>query len=561
MRTSRWLPGSICGVLFVLMPGRAWAEAAAEGGATLRGGLGVLDWAVVAVYALVMLAIGVYYSFRAKTTDDYYLGGRRMKPTMVGLSLFATLLSTISYLAVPGEIMKHGPVVIMGVAALPIVFLLVGYLLIPYIMKLPVTSAYEILEMRFGRPVRLLGSVLFLLLRMVWMGLVVFSASKVVVSAVGLDPDKIAYAVIVLGTVTVIYSSMGGLQAVVLTDVIQTGILFIGALVCVILITVKMGGFGWFPTEWSPNWDTQPVFSIDPTVRVTVVGIIVLGITWWFCTAGSDQMAIQRYLATRDTKAARKAFLVNNITDAAVTLLLAMLGFALLGFFRANPQYLTEKLNLEDNADYLFPYFIVSFLRYGMAGVVISGMLAAAMSSLSSGVNSASTVINKDFLEPLMGKGLSEERKVAWAKWISVLIGGVVIVLGLLMQHVPGNLYEVTNKTNGLFVAPLFGLFFMAMFMPSSTAMGAVFGSLYGFVAGFLVSFWDLTGGPALSFQWILPTALLVDVLVGAFVSLIPTRRMGPTTRATVAGILSVPLVTVSAWFVIAWVTNTSYPA
>ena len=288
----------------------------------LRDGLGAFDWAIVGLYGAGMLAIGIYYAYRAKTTEDYYLGGRRMRSSMVGLSLFATLISTISYLAVPGEIAKHGPIILMYIAALPIIYLIVGYALIPHFTKLPITSGYELLEKRFGPSIRLLGSCIFLLLRLMWMGLVVFSASKVIVSAVGLAPDRIPYVVVGVGALTVAYSSLGGLQAVVLTDVIQSVVLFLGALACLLVVTVKMGGFGWFPTEWYPNWDAQPLFSIDPKVRVTVFGTIVCTTVWWVCTAGADQMAIQRYLATRDAKAARRAFLINNIVDATNYLLL-----------------------------------------------------------------------------------------------------------------------------------------------------------------------------------------------------------------------------------------------
>jgi len=537
-------------LLFILLSTGAFA--AGDGGATasgLRGGLSALDWGVVVVYAAAMLAIGFYYARRMKTSEEYYLGGRKMKPSMVGLSLFATLLSTISYLAVPGELMKHGPIALLNVVALPVVFVIVGYLLIPFIMRLPITSAYEILETKFGRPTRLFGSAVFLLIRLVWMGLVVFTASKVIVPAIGLSPDKIPYVIVVLGAVTVIYSSMGGLQAVVLTDTIQTFILFVGAVVCVVIITVRMGGVGWFPTEWSPNWDTQPLFSFDPTVRVTMVGMVGMGIVWWICTAGSDQMAIQRYLATRDAKAARTAFLINCIADVLVTIVLGLLGFALLGFFLANPQYQLGELNLERDADSLFPYFIVNFMGYGMAGLVISGLLAAAMSSLSSGVNSGATVVNTDFLDYFLGEGATEEKKVRMAKWTSVVIGVLVILLGIVEGKIPGNLFEVTQKTNGLFVAPLFGLFFFAMFVPFATGFGAVWGSIYGFVAAFLVAFWDLTGGPALSFTWIYPVSLIVNIAVGCGLSLIPMRDKSRAYKTAVSAVCAVPLVAVGCAF------------
>jgi solute:Na+ symporter, SSS family len=557
MRFLRKPPAALVLALLVLCATAAFAdEDAVTNAEGLNGRLGALDWCVIVVYALGMLGIGFYYSRRTETSEDYYLGGRKMRPSMVGLSLFATLISTISYLAWPGEVMGHGPVAaLMYIAALPIVYVVVCYFLIPHIMKLPITSAYEILEVRLGRPVRLLGSIIFLLVRLMWMALVAFTASRAVVTAMGLDPGNVKYAVIALGIITVIYSSMGGLRAVVLTDVIQSAILFTGALVCIVIVTVKVGGLGWLPTEWSPNWDKQPLISFDPTVRVTVFGSIVATTLWWICTAGSDQMAIQRYLATRDVKAARRAFLVNSAADVVVTLLLVALGFALLGFFRANPQYMSENTNLSENAEYLFPHFIVNFMGFGMAGLVMSGMLAAAMSSLSSGVNSASTVINTDLVGPFIRRELSEAAKIRLGKWISLGIGVVVILLGLGIGKVPGNLYEVTAKTNGLFVAPLFGLFFFAMFVPFSTSYGAVFGSLYGFVAAVVVAFWDQTGAQGLSFQYILAVSLAVDIAVGCLLSLVPYDAKSRGFRIGLNVAASIPLVVVVGLFARACMT------
>lgn len=517
--------------------------------APLRGGLGALDWGVVAVYVAAMVSIGVYYSRRTKTSEEYYLGGRTMRPMMVGLSLFASLISTISYLAVPGEMMRHGPIYLTSVASIPIIYVIIGYFIIPYIARLPVTSAYEILERRLGRPVRLLGSVVFLMIRFAWMGLIIFTASNVVAKAAGLGPGSVPYFSLVLGLITATYASMGGLRAVVLTDVIQAVILFMGAVVTVGLVTFKMGGFAWFPTHWAANWDTQPLFSFDPRVRVTVVGSIVVSTMWWICTAGSDQMAIQRYLATRDAKAARRAFLVNNIADAATTLLLAVLGFALLGFFRAHPEYLTSTMNLQQNTDLLFPHFIVNFFSFGIAGLVISGMLSAAMSALSSGVNATCTVITTDLLSQFLKKPLSEARKVALAKRTAFMVGLIAIGLSLVVANVRGNLIEITNKTNNLLVGPLFGLFFFALFVPFATPLGAVFGSLYGLLAAFLISFGDLAGWPPLSWQWIIPSAVVVDIVTGAVFSLVPTRGKSAAYKSLVAALLATPFLLIMTFF------------
>src|SRR5512136_645172 len=126
----------------------------------------VLDWIVIAVYGLGMLGVGLYYSRRTKTREDYLLGGRRMRPLEVGISLFAALLSTLSYLAWPGEMVKNGPMMFSALLAYPLIALVVGWLMIPYIMRLQVTSAYEILELKLSMAGRMAGSLMFLTLRL-----------------------------------------------------------------------------------------------------------------------------------------------------------------------------------------------------------------------------------------------------------------------------------------------------------------------------------------------------------------------------------------------------------
>ena len=136
-----------------------------------------LDWLVIAAYGLAMLGIGWFYSRRNQTREDYFLGGREMKPGAIGLSLFATLLSSISYLSWPGEMIKHGPVLFFTFLAYPFIILIVGWFMIPFFMRLPVTSAYEILELRLGVKVRLLGAVLFLSLRLLWMAMIIYTTT------------------------------------------------------------------------------------------------------------------------------------------------------------------------------------------------------------------------------------------------------------------------------------------------------------------------------------------------------------------------------------------------
>ncbi len=364
-----------------------------------------------------------------------------MKSARSACSLFATLLSTITYLAIPGEMINKGPVILWCMLAIPIAYVVVGYILIPHIMRLKITSGYEILESRLGVRIRLLGSSIFLLTRFLWLALIIYiTADKILVTIVGWPASYTPYVAIVIGIVTVLYTSLGGLPAVVLTDVIQTIILFLAAVVSIVLVSIQLGGVGaWWPHEWSPYWDSQPVFSWDPTVRVTLIGSIVFMTVWWICTAGSDQLAIQRYLATRDTKTARRVFLITGLSNIGVTLILAALGFAMLGFYRAHPEFRPDTADYIANADKLFPHYIATILPTGLTGLVIAGLLAAAMSSLSAGINSATSVIGTDFIDRFRHRRDAEAAHYRRTRIIAVITGIVAVGLSSLMGHVKGN--------------------------------------------------------------------------------------------------------------------------
>jgi SSS family solute:Na+ symporter len=489
--------------------------------------MAVADWGVIATYLSAMVLIGWYFSRQVFTTDDYLLGGRRMKPWAVGLSLFATLLSTISYLSWPGEIIMHGPMFLCGLLSYPFIAWAVGWWLIPYFMQLNVTSAYEILELRLGLSVRLLGSLFFLSLRLLWMAVIIYATiSKVLVPLMGLDASAIPWLCALLGAITVIYTSLGGLRAVVFTDVIQTGILFGGAILAMIVITAQMGGVAaWWPTQWSPNWQT-PTFGYDPNARVSLVGVFIATFTWFVCTAGSDQMAIQRYLATRDVRAARRMFNISLLTGGMVQVFLALLGLALLAYFRDHRYLLADGQTIATHADQLFPQFIVIGLPAGISGLVVAGLLAAAMSSLSSGLNSSCSVIAVDFFDRFRKPATDEQNHVLRARIISATIGIVVVMMSTMVGVVQGNMLEIAFKVVNLLVAPLFGLFFMAMFVRWATALGTIIGSAVGLSVAVSINYWkEITGTQGISFLWSMPLSLVAQVAVGMVASLLPIGR------------------------------------
>lgn len=488
-----------------------------------------VDWTVVGLYFLGMLAVGWYYARRTKTSEDYLLGARRMRPVSVGLSMFATMVSTISYLTWPGEVIRYGPMVLFMYAAHPLTFLVVGWLIIPFIMRLRVTSAYEILETRLGLGVRMLGSLFFLSLRLLWMAVIIYTVTaKVLVPLLGLSPAAAPWVGLAIAAVTVAYTTMGGLRAVVLTDVVQTLVMLAGAVATLVVVTLAMGGVGqWWPAQWPAHWP-EPEFGYDPTARITLVGVVLASFTWWVCTSGSDQMAIQRYLATRDAAAARRVLLTSLITDVVVGSFLSVLGLALLAYFASHPQYVPDGQQILTDADQLFPRFIVFGLPDGITGLVLAALLAAAMSSLSSGLNSTCSVITVDFLERFRRRGgpPPEAARVRTVRLVSVAVGVAVVLLSLAVGGVRGNLLELAYKICNLLVAPLFGLFVMAMFVPWAKGWATMAGAFCGLAVVVAINYWEeLTGTKGISFLWAMPLGLAALVAVASLLSLLPVGK------------------------------------
>ena len=249
--------------------------------------MAVIDWIIVFIYAVSTIGLGWHFGRQQKSAREYFIGSGKMNPILIGVSLFATLLSTISYLSLPGETIGKGPVYLASYLVYPLIFIALSYGILPvYMRQKKVTSAYELLEKKLGVTVRLLGAVMFLMLRLVWMSLLIFMTAKAIAVMVGVDEKWVPLIVAITGVFAVTYTSLGGLRAVVITDLMQTLLLYGGALLVIGTVTWKMGGFGWFPTEWQNDiWDTQPVFSFDPSTRMTLVGTLLSVFLWMVCTS------------------------------------------------------------------------------------------------------------------------------------------------------------------------------------------------------------------------------------------------------------------------------------
>lgn len=492
-----------------------------------------IDWIILFLYASSTIGLGWYFGRKQEDTSEYFVGSGSMNPILIGISLFATLLSTISYLALPGETLGKGPIYLSNYIAYPFVFLVIGFVILPVYMRLRVTSAYELLEKRLGISIRLLGAAMFLMLRLVWMSLLVYLTAQAIAIMIDVGEEMVPWIVLVTGIFAITYTSLGGLKAVVITDLMQTVLLYGGALLVIGTITFKMGGFGWFPTEWQGDvWDAQPFFSLDPAVRVTVVGSIVSVFLWMVCTSAGDQVSVQRFMATKDAKAARRATAIQLSVGMIVGMTLGLVGMALLGYFQAHPELLPEEGSLKSQADKIFPYFIAFQLPPVVTGLVVSGLFAAAMSSIDSGVNSITAVVMSDFLDRFGKKPDTEKKHVRFARMLAVGIGAIVVLLSTFMKYIPGNFMAITNKTVNLLTVPIALLFFFALYVPFANAKGVWIATVTSVASASLVAF---SGGffgvnPAtgkiqfaadgmelvpISFQWISPIALVVGVTVG----------------------------------------------
>lgn len=483
------------------------------------------DWIVMIAYLLGMVGIGFYYSRKNKNPKDYYLGGGKMNPVAVGLSLFATLLSSLSYLSYPGEMVKYGPVIFSGVLVFPLVYYVVGWFLIPKFMKLRVTSAYEILEINLGVSIRLLATFFFLSLRFLWMGTIIFvTVHAAILSIFNIDPSYAMLISVSMMGVTIYYTTLGGMKAVVLTDVIQSGVMVGGALFTILVVCWYFGSFtSWIPGEWLTHWGDFKI-GLNARERLTIGNALLTTFVWYIASSGSDQMAIQRFLSTENVHAARKTFGISLWSTFVTQALLGLVGLAVLAYFMKFPHYLGPGETVSTHADQLFPKFILIGLPVGITGLVAAAILAAAMSSLSSGLNSASSVISEDLLNRFSERYRKKTNQLPAIRNLSLFVGILSLLLSMLISRVEGNLYDVIVKVVNLFVSPLFVLFFMALFVPFATDRGTFWGGIGSVAIAVAIAFYKFMGIEVL---FIMPVSLVVGVFLGTLLSWVDHRMLG----------------------------------
>ncbi len=441
---------------------------------------GWVNWTALILYLAAMLGMGIYFMRKENGSDDFFKGGGRIPWWAAGISIYATMLSAITYMTIPAKAYTtdwtYYPMLWM---ILLVSFPVIKYYL-PYFRKLNVTSAYEILEVRFNLFTRMLASTLFSIFMIVRMAIVLYLPSLALTAVTGID---IYLCIVLMGLVTIIYCTMGGVEAVIWGDVVQGLILVFGAIFAVIYLAVcTEGGISGCINIALDN-DKLQLFNWDNTWSQATWWVILLGgLANNLISYTSDQTVIQRYLTTPDEKSAGRGILVNGMMSVFVSIAFYMIGTGLYTFYKTHPAELDITMG---QSDAIFPFFMMSQMPAGVAGMLIAAIFAATMSTISSNINSVATAFTIDFWKRFR-TSTTDSQLVVVARWASLISGMAGLLLALFMAtwNIQSFL-DFFNEILGLLTSGLGGLFFIAVFMKRVKGGAA----LAGFVAGEAVVF------------------------------------------------------------------------
>ncbi|XP_072937276.1 sodium-coupled monocarboxylate transporter 1-like [Epargyreus clarus] len=436
-----------------------------------------IDYSVFVIMLSVCGAIGIYFGFVQKqnSTQDYLMGGRTMKLIPVCFSLVASFISGISLLGIPTELYVYGTSYMFSLFGTFAMSLIITFTFLPVLHDLQLMSAYEYLELRYDKRLRVFGSVLFSVYLMAWLPIVVYVPALAFNQVTGVNIHVVSPIVCL---VCIFYTSVGGLKAVVWTDVVQT-IVMIGAMVIVIIKgTFIVGGF---QEVMKRNWDTGrlefPSFRLDLIERHSIWSVTIGSTFYWVGNIAVNQSMMQRFLALSELKSSKRAvwgFLFG------VFLIVFMCGYSgLLAFARF---YDCDPLDskLAAAKDQLLPVLVMDVLAEwkGLPGIFVAGVFSAALSSLSTGLNSMAAVVLEDFWKPFFRELTLKETQI--------LVRGVVVVLGCIcvglvfVVEMLGSVLQLTMSLSSASMGPLAGIFLMGLFLPFIDGTSALSGGIVG---------------------------------------------------------------------------------
>ncbi|PRY04308.1 cyclically-permuted mutarotase family protein [Pontibacter ummariensis] len=442
-----------------------------------------LDYIVVVLYLLLMVGIGMWTSRHQDTTDDYFRGGQRIPGWAAGLSIYGTQLSAITFMSIPAKTYAtNWSYFILQVTIILVIPIITNYF-IPFYRRLQITSAYEYLEKRFNYMARAMASLLYIMLQLGRLAIVLLLPSLALTLVTGINVNL---CIVLMGAITIFYTMKGGIEAVIWTDVAQVVILLGGALVCLVMIPFQL------EADASAIWQTirqneklniiDTTFSFaEPTLWVVLLGGLAINMISY----GADQSVVQRYITTKDEATSKKSMRLGAWMALPSAIIFFSIGTMLYLFFKEHPERVNYQLQSQDS---IFPWYIVTELPAGITGLLIAAVFAAAMSTLSSSMNSVTTAIITDFYRRF-APTRSDKSYLSSAKYLTLAIGVVGTSLALVMaQWGISSLWDQFNMILGLFTGGLGGLFVLGIFTTRANAKGAVSGLLASGVVQFYIS-------------------------------------------------------------------------
>ncbi|MBI4558902.1 MAG: sodium/solute symporter [Candidatus Hydrogenedentes bacterium] len=468
-----------------------------------------LDWVILIVYFAAMAMIGPICARRGRTTEGYFVGGRSFPGWLIGLSMFATSISSITFMAYPADAYKTAYLRFLPCLMLPLGVYIASVAFLPYFRRGRKTSAFEYLEGRFGPNIRLYAACAFIVGQVVRLSLILYLVSLLVYEITGLGPYR---CILIGGVVTSFYTVTGGIEAVIWTDFIQSFLLWGGGLLCLFVIIFSIdGGLGTIisvakadgkfmlgdlntatgqlePAPWG--------FSLDDK---TVIMMLLIGLNNWLTEYSSNQNVIQKYVASKNPREALKAIWICVLCSVPTWAFFMFLGTALYVFFQVHPDpeahaILTGEGNRK--ADSILPFFVIKYLPQGLTGLVIAGVLAAAMSSLSSSINAISAVSIVDVYKRRIAQQQSDKHYVYVAKAIAIAASLIMLAgAAFLMWAQSKTLQDTSTKLASLLAGGLLGLYALGFL----TTRGDGRSVAVGIVSTLLFSTWIV----AIELKWL----------------------------------------------------------
>tara|TARA_R110002096_G_scaffold147671_33_gene307969 strand:- start:5575 stop:7071 length:1497 start_codon:yes stop_codon:yes gene_type:complete len=487
----------------------------------------VLDLVVIAVYLIALVGIGVHFGHN-QSRSEFFAANRSMGWLVVGLSVMATLFSSNRFVFYPAAAFGNSLRIGLSLVAFTLMTPIVIWVFIPVYARLKVETAYEYLELRYHVSVRALASGLFILLRIGWMASATYAASLVVANVAGVSQTGV---IIILGIVSIGYTMLGGLRAVMWTDVIQFFVFALTILLSVGLILAKSEStFGevihaYFDGREGLVLDFKPSMTLAYGSWAILIGIFLEGLSAF----GVDQVAVQRYLSAKSEKTSQIGAAINLLGMWIVLPGLLMIGVALYSWYSLHPAELGSGTNVADRA---LPEFVRLHFPPGLGGLFLAALIAAIMSSIDSGIHSVTTAVVVDFRDRLFpslrpSTALGELRSI---RVLLLIIGGLSVALACLVGPL-GDVFAIAKKLTAAFGGPLLAIFVLALFSKRSNWQGVLLSVSLGTIVTLVLMYQRADWFSV----WYWPIGFGLSLVLGYFVSyLFPARE----TRLTFAHVM-----------------------